>query len=65
MSVFNSDSTTGLMCGNGIRCVAAYLFEFKHTGWSFIIDTDSGEKQVYLAKEPNKLYSVDINMGKM
>jgi len=26
MSVFNSDGTTGLICDNGIRCVAAYLF---------------------------------------
>jgi len=29
MSVFNSDSSMGAMCGNGLRCVAAYLSKIK------------------------------------
>ena len=27
MRIFNQDGTEGLMCGNGIRCVAKYLYE--------------------------------------
>ena len=27
MRMFNLDGSEGMMCGNGIRCVAKYLFD--------------------------------------
>lgn len=44
MSVFNSDGCMGANCGNGLRCVALYLYKRKQLGLSFKIATDSGDK---------------------
>ena len=58
---YNADGTEAPMCGNGIRCAAAYL---KHQGCvntdTINITTDSGIRKVYYKE--NDLYS--INMGK-
>jgi diaminopimelate epimerase len=48
MSVFNSDGTMGANCGNGLRCVAAFLHEKKNLGTHFNILTDSGSKEVFI-----------------
>ena len=48
MSIFNSDGAKGLNCGNGLRCVAAFLHQEKKMGNSFDIDTDRGTKQIKL-----------------
>ena len=57
---YNADGTPAPMCGNGIRCAAAYL---KHEGYvdniAIDITTDSGIRKVYY--KDNDLYS--INMG--
>ena len=57
---YNADGTHAPMCGNGIRCAAAYL---KHQGCvnteTIDITTDSGIRKVYYKE--NDLYS--INMG--
>ena len=57
---YNADGTHAPMCGNGIRCAAAYL---KHQGCvnteTINITTDSGIRKVYYKE--NDLYS--INMG--
>ncbi len=57
---YNADGTKAPMCGNGIRCAAAYL---KHQGCvnteTINITTDSGIRKVYYKE--NDLYS--INMG--
>jgi diaminopimelate epimerase len=46
MTVFNSNGTFALMCGNGLRCVAAYLYSNKKVGERFVVATDSGDKEV-------------------
>ena len=50
MTVFNKDGSLGLMCGNGLRCVAAYLKEKKKLGEKFVVKTDSGDKEVKVYK---------------
>lgn len=47
MQIFNSDGGEAEMCGNGIRCVAAFLH-----------DKDKGSKDNYLVKTMNGSYSV-------
>lgn len=43
MTVLNADGSRPEMCGNGLRCVAAYLAEQRGLdASSFLIDTDSG-----------------------
>lgn len=57
---YNADGTRAPMCGNGIRCVAAYLENHGYVQKdTFAINTDSGVREVYKA---NNEYM--INMGK-
>jgi diaminopimelate epimerase len=63
MTVFNSDSSFGLMCGNGLRCVAAYLFDKKGTGNNFVVSTDSGDKAVSVEQRNPKLFWVSTFLG--
>lgn len=63
MSVYNSDSSFATMCGNGLRCVAAYLFNRKGTGPNFMVSTDSGDKSVHVEQKTPKLFWVTTNLG--
>ncbi len=66
MIFYNPDGSRAGMCGNGIRCVAKYLFD---TGWlkqekaadstGFCIATDSGPREVSLG--PGDI--VEANLG--
>jgi len=43
MTIINGiDTLVSLMCGNGLRCAAAYLSTVKQLGSQFPIATDSG-----------------------
>ena len=45
MDMYNSDGSSGAMCGNGIRCVAKYVYDYGLTDKTHIsIDTKSGIK---------------------
>lgn len=48
MSIYNSDGTLGANCGNGLRCVAFFLFLYKNVGTDFTIATDSGPMSISL-----------------
>lgn len=57
---FNADGTEAPMCGNGIRCAAAYLRNhLKKEANDYEISTASGVRKVYYQDEMYK-----INMGK-
>ncbi len=57
---YNADGSLAPMCGNGIRCAAAYLKEKGYVKESTLdITTDTGIRKVYYLD--NDLYS--INMG--
>lgn len=58
MSVFNSDGSLAPNCGNGLRCVAAFLHVNKDLGTHFNIITDSGFKEVIVEKTINGEYLV-------
>lgn len=65
MKIFNSDGSEAKMCGNGIRCVAKYLYDNKLIDSNFIkIETLSGIKEVYIIVDKNKNVSkIKVKMG--
>lgn len=65
MEMYNADGSRGNMCGNGIRCVAKYVYEHGLTDKKQIrIDTLSGVKILDLNVENGKVVLVRVNMGK-
>lgn len=64
MRIFNKDGTEAGMCGNGIRCVAKYIYENIEKREKLKIETNSGIKQLYINLENNKIKSISVNIGK-
>ena len=68
MRIFNADGSEGKMCGNGIRCVAKYVFDKGLTDKHHLkIDSLSGVKIIDIAPEANPGdYEtwVTVDMGK-
>lgn len=64
MRMWNADATPGEMCGNGIRCVAKYLFDRGLAkGAEFAIETDAGLKTVWLETDNGIATRVRVSMG--
>lgn len=64
MSMYNADGSEGKMCGNGIRCVAKYVYDNKLTDKTTItVETLSGIKTLVLNVEDDKVKTVRVNMG--
>lgn len=64
MRMFNADGSEGKMCGNAIRCVGKYLFDFqKTTKTTLTIETLSGIKTLRLTVLDGKVQEVEVNMG--
>lgn len=78
MIMFNADGSEGLMCGNGIRCVAKFAFDKglvkteasgSETGWQddgrffMTCETASGIKGLTLTIENDLCAYVEVNMG--
>ena len=64
MDMYNADGSRGKMCGNGIRCVAAYMAEQKriHTP-EMTVETLSGIKRILLHSKDGVLRDVTVDMG--
>lgn len=64
MSMFNADGSEAEMCGNGIRCVAKYVYDFGLTNKDEItVETLAGVKKLKLNVENNKVKTVTVDMG--
>lgn len=64
MAMYNADGSEGEMCGNGIRCVAKYVYDYGLTDQTEIsIETKGGIKYLDLAVEDDKVVLVKVNMG--
>jgi diaminopimelate epimerase len=64
MSLFNSDGSEAEMCGNGIRCLARFVYEEKLVpSREFSISTRAGLKHVRLFPGPGSSFEVDVDMG--
>lgn len=65
MRIFNSDGTEAEMCGNGIRCVAKYLYEKEITTKKYIkIETKFDVKELELVFENKKVSNVKVKINK-
>ena len=61
---YNADGSEGAMCGNGIRCVAKYVYDKGLTDKKNLsIETKSGIKKLELTVEDGKVSLVKVNMG--
>ncbi len=64
MLYFNSDGSSGNMCGNGIRCFSKYAFdEGIVTSLNFEVETLAGILLVQAQAKDNKISTVKVNMG--
>ena len=64
MDMYNLDGSQGAMCGNGIRCVAKYVFDHGIVNKTSIsIATKSGIKYVDLTVKDGKASLIRVNMG--
>ena len=64
MEMYNADGSQGAMCGNGIRCVAKYMYDYGITDKTSIsVETKSGIKYLDLTIKDVKVDTVKVNMG--
>lgn len=64
MDMYNADGSRGAMCGNGIRCVAKYVYDHGLTEKKQIsVATGSGIKYLDLTVENGKVSLVRVDMG--
>lgn len=64
MDMYNSDGSQGAMCGNGIRCVAKYVYDYGLTDKTRIsVATKSGIKYLDLTVKDGKVSLVKVDMG--
>ena len=64
MRIFNADGSEGKMCGNGIRCVAKYVFDHRIAHKEELrIETLSGIKTCRVHAENGQAVSVTVDMG--
>lgn len=65
MEMYNADGSRGEMCGNGIRCVAKYVYDYGLTDKTQIsVETLGGIKYLDLTVEDGKVALVKVDMGK-
>lgn len=64
MRIYNADGSEAEMCGNGIRCVAKYVYDHKLTDQTQIsVETGAGIKTLELTVENDKVTLVRVDMG--
>lgn len=66
MVMYNADGSRGAMCGNGIRCVAKYLFDEGYTNneKEFTIESMGAIKHIKVSVIDGKAVSARVDMGK-
>ena len=64
MVMYNADGTRGAMCGNGIRCVAKYVYDHRLTDKTSIsIESMGAVKYIDVTVENGKVVSAKVDMG--
>lgn len=64
MRIYNADGSEAEMCGNGIRCVAKYVYDHKLTDKTEIsVESGAGIKYLILYTENGKVAKVRVDMG--
>lgn len=64
MEMYNADGSRGKMCGNGIRCVGKYVYDYGLTDKTSIsVETLGGIKYLDFTIEDGKVKLVKVDMG--
>ena len=64
MRIYNADGSEAEMCGNGVRCVAKYVYDHNLTDKTEIsVETGAGVKILKLFVEDGKVAQVTVDMG--
>lgn len=64
MDYWNADGDVAEMCGNGIRCLAKYVYERGLTAKTELaVDTRAGTKRLWLEVESGGVSAVRVDMG--
>lgn len=64
MRMFNEDGSEGKMCGNGIRCVAKFVYDSGIAKKETLnIETLSGVKAIDLSLDHGEVVGASVNMG--
>lgn len=64
MDMYNADGSQAEMCGNGIRCVAKYVYDYGLTDKTDIsVETLAGIKYLKLQVANGRVQMVTVNMG--
>jgi diaminopimelate epimerase len=63
MIVVNTDGSRPEMCGNGLRCVAAFVAERRGSDEPLSIDTDAGVRACRILGRSAGVASVSVDMG--
>ena len=65
MEMYNADGSRGEMCGNGIRCVAKYVYDYGLTDQTHIsVETLGGIKYLDLTAKEGRVRQVRVDMGR-
>lgn len=65
MCMYNADGSRGAMCGNGIRCVAKFVYDNKMTDKrSISIESMGAIKYIDIVVENGEAVSAKVDMGK-
>ena len=64
MEIYNSDGSVAGMCGNGIRCLGKYVYDYRLTGKETLsIETKSGIRNMHLHIQDGKVCGAMVDMG--
>src|SRR5215813_3819658 len=65
MRIYNRDGSRPEACGNGLRCAAKLAADRGHVrGYAFIVETDSGIRNVRVFRESGRVTSARVEMGR-
>lgn len=65
MTVYNADGSRAEMCGNGIRCVAKYIYDHEMTKKKILsVETQAGIRRLWIeTDETDRVCRVKVDMG--
>lgn len=64
MEIYNLDGSVAGMCGNGIRCLGKYVYDYRLTGKETLsIETKSGIRNMHLHIQDGKVCGAMVDMG--
>lgn len=64
MEIYNSDGSVAGMCGNGIRCLGKYVYDYRLTGKETLsIETKSVIRNMHLHIQDGKACGAMVDMG--